>query len=508
MKKACLALVLVLCLVTWAYGESDFEDLSLNSESFYNGSDFAGTFTSGDASFNNYFDDTYGAYWEGFAYSNMTDTTTAGYTNQYSAIAGEGTDGSANYAVGYIGYMATTPEITLTNPAVVNGLYITNTTYAYLSMRDGDGVAKKFGGVSGDDPDYFKLTITGRNGVGAKTGEVEFYLADFRNDDNSLDYIVDKWTWIDLRRLGVVETVEFSLESTDNDPVYGMNTPAYFALDDFDVTPPVTGQFTFEDLSLNSESFYNGSDFAGTFTSGDASFNNYFDDTYGAYWEGFAYSNMTDTTTAGYTNQYSAIAGEGTDGSANYAVGYIGYMATTPEITLTNPAVVNGLYITNTTYAYLSMRDGDGVAKKFGGVSGDDPDYFKLTITGRNGVGAKTGEVEFYLADFRNDDNSLDYIVDKWTWIDLRRLGVVETVEFSLESTDNDPVYGMNTPAYFAIDGTEATDNPADNPSSGGSGGSGGCFISSAQKARPAIGPLFAVIMLLAGLCILRVDKK
>jgi hypothetical protein len=42
-------------------------------------------------------------------------------------------------------------------------------TYAALSMRDGDGFAKQFGGASGDDPDYFLLTITGRDALDAIT---------------------------------------------------------------------------------------------------------------------------------------------------------------------------------------------------------------------------------------------------------------------------------------------------------------------------------------------------
>jgi hypothetical protein len=39
----------------------------------------------------------------------------------------------------------------------VEGLYITNGTYPYLSMRDGDGFAKKFGGASGDGARLFPV---------------------------------------------------------------------------------------------------------------------------------------------------------------------------------------------------------------------------------------------------------------------------------------------------------------------------------------------------------------
>ena len=80
---------------------------------------------------------------------------------------------------------------------------------------------------------------------------------------------------------------------------------------------------TFDDLSLDPESFYNGSDGAGGFETTGVNFNNFFDDTYGPYWEGFAYSNTTDTTTPDYTNQYSAITGMGADASRIYGVAYV-----------------------------------------------------------------------------------------------------------------------------------------------------------------------------------------
>ena len=57
-------------------------------------------------------------------------------------------------------------------------------------MRDGDAFSKKFGGASGDDPDWFKLTITGNDSTGASVGSVDFYLADYRSSTNSLAYIV------------------------------------------------------------------------------------------------------------------------------------------------------------------------------------------------------------------------------------------------------------------------------------------------------------------------------
>ena len=111
-------------------------------------------------------------------------------------------------------------------------MYVTNGTYPFLSMRDGDGFAKKFGGVTGEDPDFFLLTIKKYYEGDLSMDSINFYLADYRFDDNSQDYIVDEWTYIDLTSLGNVDSLQFTLSSTDVGQ-FGMNTPAYFLMDNF-----------------------------------------------------------------------------------------------------------------------------------------------------------------------------------------------------------------------------------------------------------------------------------
>lgn len=106
------------------------------------------------------------------------------------------------------------------------------------------------------------------------------------------------------------------------------------------------------------------------------------------------------------------------------------------------------------------MRDGCFPANKFGGPSGDDPDWFLLTITGKDASGADTNTVEFYLADYRFEDNSEDYIVDSWEYVDLSSLGVVKSLEFSLSSSDVGD-FGINTPTYFAMDSLICVPEPA-----------------------------------------------
>ena len=240
MKRFYLMIVAIFFLMAPAVNASvaTFDDLTLASESYWNGSDGSGGFTSGDAYFSNNYNSTYGS-WDGFAYSNTTDTTTAGYGNQYSAITGGGNN-SANYGVSYVSSWGSPPTISFTSAGTVTGMFVTNTTYAYLSMRDGDGFAKQFGGASGNDPDWFMLSVEGIDSDGGVAGLIDFYLADYRFADNSQDYIVKDWTWLDLSGFGNdVIGLQFALSSSDVG-AWGMNTPAYFALDDV-TTVPIPG---------------------------------------------------------------------------------------------------------------------------------------------------------------------------------------------------------------------------------------------------------------------------
>ena len=104
--------------------------------------------------------------------------------------------------------------------------YVTNSTYAYLAIRDqnvgGYGSVKEW-----TKDDQFKLTITGYNGE-QETGHVDFLLAD------GLD-IVSTWQQVDLTKLGEVTRIAFTMSTTDIGQ-NGMNTPLYFCLDQLTVT--------------------------------------------------------------------------------------------------------------------------------------------------------------------------------------------------------------------------------------------------------------------------------
>lgn len=224
---ACLATVFAAAGASLA-DIADFEDLVLTPESYWNGSDGSGGFASGSAYFSNTYSADWGS-WDGFSYSNATDTVTEGLAAQYNAITGQGQGGSANYAIGWVGWTSP-PTVTLSSAGVVDGVYVTNCSYSYYAMQNGYLYSKKFGGSTGDDPDFFLLTITGKDAGGNITGAVDFYLADYRSADGAGDYIVNTWQYVDLSSLGVVESLEFTLSSSDVSD-WGMNTPGYFAID-------------------------------------------------------------------------------------------------------------------------------------------------------------------------------------------------------------------------------------------------------------------------------------
>ncbi|MGI9466295.1 MAG: DUF4465 domain-containing protein, partial [Rubripirellula sp.] len=678
----------------------DFEDVGsgLEPQSFFNGPDPDGTIVTGPyddivvlgnfqselLTFNNAYSTDFDS-WNQWAYANMTDTTTAGYLNQFSAYPGKGAADSATFGVGFASQGGFYDAPLITRPAddlrSFGSLSVTNTTYAALSMLLGDSFAKKFGGDSGNDPDFFTLSIEGLDASGQAVGQVDVFLADYQFADNSLDYILDDWVTVDLAPVSNARSLSFSLTSSDVGG-FGMNTPSYFAVDDIvmltptvafdlekdsvlesdganatmarvsraggdssetieftlepvdasqavlpasvtipaganhvdfpigvvdnsdadgdrevtirvsadgytatemslqirdddpfrvsldlsaaevaeggvvngtlvrndavpdnpltiqlsasidgrlsfastvvmaagqktasfdiaapeddvdhrDVTVQITAQasgyedgtstlfvldndtprldFTFSNASFSEqgakptegfellgrrlapESAYNGSDNAGQFDAGGLVFNNEYNPTYGS-WSGWAYSNTTDVTTSGYLNQYSSYSGGGAVNSDTYLVGnaYPGFVV--PRITR-DPASTgpfSTLDITNTTYAALSMYEGDSFgAKKFGGASGNDPDFFALTIEGLDANDVSIGTVEFLLADFTFDDQDSDYILDSWTSVDLSSIGDATALTFSLLSSDIG-AYGMNTPAYFALDNVKFEDS-------------------------------------------------
>ena len=151
---------------------------------------------------------------------------------------GGGHNGSNNFAVHY-GYKDNTsyttgqvlPAISFKDGVerVVDHMYVNNIAYAIKCYIDGNSLTAKIG-----PDDWVKLTATGYNAAGEKTGDASIYLC------NGPEHIITDWTKFDLSGLGKVLKVEFNITgSSDNG--YGFSQPAYFAYDDvavrFEKTP-------------------------------------------------------------------------------------------------------------------------------------------------------------------------------------------------------------------------------------------------------------------------------
>lgn len=219
----------------------------------------------------------------------------------------------------------------------------------------------------------------------------------------------------------------------------------------------VTQTIGFDSYTLGVDTFDNQANNQGYFDFDGIRFENYYDVTYD-YNTGFSITNKENDTTGDYTNGHSAITAEGYNSSVYsmfYGSGGIDFNGLNRGI--------QGLYVTNGTYAYFSMLNGDAYGKKFGdtvnaqgvsdGTNGED--FFKVIFTGISTTGDTTAQVEFYLADYRFANNSQDYILNDWTYVDLTGLNSLvyslSRVDISFESSDNG-MWGMNTPAYIAID--------------------------------------------------------
>ena len=172
-------------------------------------------------------------FWNGgFAISNFHNLTQGDYQNQCSVYWPNGGHSGKNFAVAF-GYSdsyndsqatydkcakiyltdATGYRVVTTNTPVkgtpkygkFNSVWVCNTTYTYLVMKDGNSFTQGF-----DSSKDAESGLTNK----IRTG----------------------WNQVDLSGLGdSVCTVAINFEGSDSS-AYGLNTPAYVAIDDIDVT--------------------------------------------------------------------------------------------------------------------------------------------------------------------------------------------------------------------------------------------------------------------------------
>ena len=201
-----------------------FEDVTIGAEESVLHLDESGTFESGDFIFQQEVSvSDWGTYYYGNLLSNKSDNEFESYLDAEKSAKGGAYEGS-NFLVWTPSYMAI-DSILLKKDRTVPGFFINNTAYAVNSMTKGDDFAKKFG-----KDDWFRLTISASfNGVAVNTQVVVDLAAEGK--------YINEWTYVDLSEFGVIDALQFSLSSSDNG-TYGMNTPAYFCIDDFGAVMP------------------------------------------------------------------------------------------------------------------------------------------------------------------------------------------------------------------------------------------------------------------------------
>ncbi len=244
MKKIVLSIATLLSVNVMVKAQTvvvDFETLTVDSTGYENGKNLGGApFKTQGLVFENFYsyDTTYGAYWEGWAYSNNVDTATNSYANQYSTIAGKGANNSTQFGIIYKNTQLKF-DTSVANPYnFFSSLQITNSTLAVLDMQNGSGFSKKFGGATGNDPDYFYVKFKSTDS--SNPDSVVFYLADFRDTNNTNDYIVKTWQTVNLTSLNSINQfggINISFHSSDAGQ-FGINTPTYACIDNIllDVT--------------------------------------------------------------------------------------------------------------------------------------------------------------------------------------------------------------------------------------------------------------------------------
>jgi hypothetical protein len=210
------------------YQTVDFESLVVPAAGYWNGSDAKGSFTATNMKFNNEYNSAWKS-WNGFSYSQKNDVTTAGFENEFSVI--DPANKTNTFAVFYPAFGGDLfAQFADNNDFAIQSIDLCNSTYAGLTLKNGNAFCKKFGGTSGTDPDWFKVTISGYDHSNNKVGTKEVYLADYRSGETTKDYIVTKWTTVDLSSLGKVNKITFAFTSSDTG-AYGINTPTYVCLD-------------------------------------------------------------------------------------------------------------------------------------------------------------------------------------------------------------------------------------------------------------------------------------
>lgn len=243
-----------------------FEDVDLGANKYMEPAvadqSSSNDWSSGNVAYFSYDYTWWGSYssWQGFKVSKDTDTSTKGYTNQYSSITGSGAGGSSQYGVFFAvssnmsldsstGAASTDMSIMSFEEEVqISSIDLANTTYSYYSMLEGDGYAAS--PILGSEY-YMNLIIYGINVEGDISGMITWSMGSGMK-------ISKTWETVDLSALGGVIGLGFAIETnyTSDYTLYGSgicaNYPSYVAFDNlaYNIPEPSTCALIFGGLAI------------------------------------------------------------------------------------------------------------------------------------------------------------------------------------------------------------------------------------------------------------------
>lgn len=203
-----------------------------------------------------------------------------------------------------------------------------------------------------------------------------------------------------------------------------------------------------------------------------------------SYWDGFSFSHNGDDYDYGSSgssdgwvaHQWGCMAGGGiakdengniirngdgdieADIDAPYAVAYWSGSSECNRIELISDTeqlfAAKGIYICAHPWPYYGILYGDGFSRPFT----EEDDFFSVTIHGLGSDGKANGKSVTHLLAAMNDMGDGTFEPEQsssWEWVDLSPLGNISGVYFTMNSSDVNPTFGINTAAYFCVGGME-----------------------------------------------------
>lgn len=168
-----------------------------------------------------------------FGNSNATDPSSARFSD-YDGCARVYLTNSQGFGVAKIGQE--TPVEGVSEKGVFKSVYLNNTTYTFLTMKNGDAYASA---LNEKNEGWFKvqfIAFEDNTPSGKPIGFTEAYLANFKQGQaDGYKGIIEEWIKVDLSMLPECSILVVNFVGSDTGE-WGLNTPAYCALDNFEIS--------------------------------------------------------------------------------------------------------------------------------------------------------------------------------------------------------------------------------------------------------------------------------